>query len=135
VRLAAITTYLGLALVASLPGLRFDVLALCRNATFLLGLTLASVALLPAAFAWLPSVLAPMSMWLLGIQRGGRSSMWAILFHSRSSLVAGVAALGLFALEVYCFLLIGRSPRLLSGWQKPAPRTAIRAPCGTHARD
>ncbi|HXF72450.1 MAG TPA: hypothetical protein VNO79_07575 [Actinomycetota bacterium] len=81
---AIVTAATGLACLA---GIRFDLLIVWRNAAFMLGLTLACASVSPRG-AWLPAVVVPMLMWLVGTQPGGIVEPWALLLLPGSSTTA-----------------------------------------------
>ncbi|MGH9039134.1 MAG: hypothetical protein ACRDZ3_02780 [Acidimicrobiia bacterium] len=74
----------------------FSVLA--RNTAFLVGLALTGAVLLPASARWVPPVMVPISMWLLGGRPVGlEPAGWAVLLHDGDSAVASWAAAVSFA--------------------------------------
>ena len=100
----------GLSLAPSLVAMRFDLVVVWRNTSFLLGLALLSTTLLPGQAAWLPVCAVPMWMWLLGTAPGGQVEGWALLLQPSDSLMALIIAFVAFPVGGIAYWAI-RAPR------------------------
>jgi hypothetical protein len=116
---------LGATAVAVLPAIRFDLAVGARNAVALTGLAVAGATVLPAATAWLPVTVVPMTMWLLGTDTASRrTEQWAFLLAPAGSRPAWWAAAVLGVVAGASYLL---SPWFTSGWSPRARRRRRRS--------
>jgi hypothetical protein len=123
VRALGLGAFWVLTAVAVAAGGRFDLLVVLRNTLLLTGLATGCAACLPAAAAWAPVALVPMTMWLLGTDPTTRHvRVWAVLLAPHSSMVALSVALVAAAFGAAAYL--GR-PWLTSDWwtttRRPRP--------------
>jgi len=78
---------------------------LYRNVAYTLGVSFICVATLPRSFAWIPSVIPPMIMWLLGTRSDGPPQGWAVLLRPEDDHAALAVAVAAYA--VGTTLLLG----------------------------
>jgi len=104
--------------VFAAPGYQHVVLH--RNLAFTLGAAMASVCLLPRSSAWIPIVIPPMVMWLMGTRSVGPPRPWAVLLRPETDHTAMSVAVFLYGAGAFLFLRAAtvRGP---SG-PSPAPR-------------
>ena len=82
-----------------------DARVVARNDAFLCGLALLAAEVLPASAAWVPVVVVPMAMWLLGSNGlGSAPEPWAVLLEPAGSTAAARVASGTLLAGAGCYL-------------------------------
>jgi hypothetical protein len=78
---------------------------LYRNVVYTLGVSFICVSTLPKSTAWIPTVIPPMMMWLLGTRSEGPPQRWAVLLRPEDDHAALTVAVAAYA--VGSALLLG----------------------------
>lgn len=104
----------GLAALASgavIAGSPLDPAVTARSLAVMMGITYLAVAVLPSSVAWLPTVVYPMSCWLLGTRANEAHAAWAVPLRPMDDPAAqrGAAAVAMLGLATY--LALGTPPK------------------------
>jgi hypothetical protein len=103
--LAVAVTSVGAVLVVSVaPAAQHAVLY--RNVAYTLGASFLCLATLPRSVAWIPTVIPPMIMWLLGTRTDGPPQRWAVLLRPEDDHAA--IAVAAYAVGTALLLVLGR---------------------------